>query len=76
MKSLNNFIALCRKNRNSKNPRVAKTNKEKQMLILKCVICDSRKLRVIRKREISGLLSNLELKTPATITLSFVDIFF
>ena len=52
-----------RKTPESRNPRAAKTNKEKPMLLSKCVRCDSKKSRFIEKQEASGFLNNLGLKT-------------
>ena len=46
-----------RKTTESKNLRVAKTNKGKSMLLLVCVVCDSNKNRFIKKQKASGLLS-------------------
>ena len=37
--------------------------KRKLTLLLKCVVCDSKKLRFIKKQEASEFLSNLGLKT-------------
>ena len=34
------------------------------MLFQKCAVCDSKKLRFIKKQEASGLLSNSGLKPP------------
>ena len=34
------------------------------LILLKCVICDNKKSRFIKKQEASGTLSNLGLKTP------------
>ena len=32
------------------------------MLLSKCVVCDSKKLKLIKEQEASGLLSSLEIK--------------
>ena len=34
------------------------------MLLSKCAVCDSRKLKFIKEQEDSGLLSGLGIKTP------------
>ena len=52
------------KERESKRPRVEKTNKAK--LITKCIVRDSTKLGFIKKQEASRLSSSLGLKTPLT----------
>ena len=52
------------KNTESKNPKVAKTKNGRIMLLSKCAVCDSKKLKFIQKQEVSKLLSSLEMKTP------------
>ena len=37
---------------------------ERTMLLSKCVVCDSKKLKFIKQQEASGFLSSLEIKTP------------
>ena len=37
------YCVMGRKKTESKNSRVAKTNKEKPMLLSKCAVCDSKK---------------------------------
>ena len=51
------------KNTENKNFRTTKKKKRKLTLLLKCVVCDSKKLRFIKKQEASEFLSNLGLKT-------------
>ena len=34
------------------------------MLLSKCKVCDSKKMRLIKEQGASGLLSNLGIKTP------------
>ena len=34
------------------------------MILSKCAICGSKTLRFIKKQEVSGILSNLGLKSP------------
>ena len=50
-----------RKKADSKNSKVAKTNKRKLLILSKCAVCDSTKLRYI-KEQASGLFSSLDLK--------------
>ena len=52
------------KNRESKNPKVARTKNGRTMLLLKYAVCDSKKPKIIKKQEASGLLSSLGIKTP------------
>ena len=58
------YCLKWRKNTESINPRVSKTNNGKTMILSKCTICGSKKSRFIKKQEASGILSNLGLKTP------------
>ena len=53
----------CRKNTESKNPKVAKTKNGRIMLLSKCALCDSKQSKFIKKQEASGLLSSLGIKT-------------
>ena len=48
------------KNTEGKKLRMAKTNKRKLILLSKCAVWDSKRLRFIKK----GMLSNLRFKTP------------
>ena len=54
----------CRKNTESKNPKVVKTKNGRIMLLSKCAVCDSKNPKFIKKQETSRLLSRLGIKTP------------
>ena len=54
----------CRKNTESKNPKVARRKNGRIMLLWKCAVCDSKKSKFIKKQEASGLLSSLGIKAP------------
>ena len=58
------YCLKCRKNTESKNPKVAKKKKGRIMLLSKRAVCDSKKSKFIKQQEASGLLSNLGIKTP------------
>ena len=64
----------CNKNAESKNPKVAKTNKEKLMLLSKFAVCI--KSRFIKKKEASSLFSSLGLTTGLSIIHLLEDILF
>ena len=53
----------CRKNIESKNPKVVRT-KNGRMMLSNCVVCNSKKSKFIKEQEASGLLSSLGIKTP------------
>ena len=46
------------------------------MILSKCSICGSNKSRFIKKQEASGILSNLDLKTPLNKIPLLGDILF
>ena len=57
------YYLKCRKNIESKNPKVVRTKNERMMLS-NCVVCNSKKSKFIKEQEASGLLSSLGIKTP------------
>ena len=73
---MSSYCLKCRKNTESINPRVSKTNNSKTITLSKCAICDRKKIRFIRKQEASGILSNLGLKTPLNKIPLLGDILF
>ena len=58
------YCLKCRKNKESKNPKVARTENGRIMILSKCTVCDSKNPKLIKQQEASGLLSSLEIKTP------------
>ena len=54
----------CRKNTESKNPKVIKTKNGRIMLLSKYAVCDNKKSKFIKEQESRRLLSNLGKKTP------------
>ena len=58
------YYLNCNKNTDSKSSNVAKTNKRKLMLLLKCAVVDSKKSRFLKELETSGLLITLRIKIP------------
>ena len=59
---LSYYCLKCRKNAESKNTRVAKTKIRIIMLLSKCAVCDSKKLKFMKEQEASGLLISLGIK--------------
>ena len=57
------YCLKCKKNKESINPRVSKSNNGKTMTS-KCAMCGRKKSRFIKKQDVRGILSNLGLKTP------------
>ena len=53
----------CKHKKHSKNPSVAKTKKEKLIMLSKCALRDTKNSRFIKEQDASGLFSSLEMKT-------------
>ena len=51
------------KNTESIDAKVSATSNGRTMILSKCTICGSKKSKVIKKQEASGLLSNLGIRT-------------
>ena len=58
------YCLICRKNAESKNPKVGRTKKGRIMLLSKCAVCGSKKSKFIKQQEACRLLSSLGIKTP------------
>ena len=53
----------CRKDTENMYPKVSNTSNGKAVILSKCAICGSKKLRFVKNQEAIGLLSNLGLTT-------------
>ena len=73
---MSTYCLKSKKNTESINPRVSKTNNGKTMLSSKCDVCGSKKSRFMKKQEAKGLLSSLDLKTPLNNIPLLGDILF
>ena len=58
------YCLKCRKNTESKTPKVARVKNRRIMLLPKCAVCNSKISKFIKEQEASGLLSSLGIKTP------------
>ena len=47
----------CRKNRESKSPKILKPKNGRIMLLSKCPVCDRKESKFIKEQEAKGLLS-------------------
>ena len=65
-----------RKNAESKKPKVEHITSRRTMLSSNSAVCCSKKLRFVKEKEASGLLSNLGLKTPLIKIPIFGDVLF
>ena len=60
------YCLKCRKNIESKNPKAARAKNEILMFLSfyqDVKVCDSKKMKFIKEKEASGLLSSLGIKT-------------
>ena len=62
------YCLKCRKNTESKILKVVRTKNGRIMLLSKCVLCDGKKSKLIKKKEAGGLLSSLGVKAPLSKT--------
>ena len=53
------YCSKCKNDTESINPKVSKTNNGKTMMLSKCAICGSKKLKFIKKQEANGILSSV-----------------
>ena len=58
------YCLKFRKNAEKENPKVVKSKNGRIMLLSKCEVCNSKKLKFIKEQEARGSLSSLEIKTP------------
>ena len=56
------YCLKCRKNTETKNPKVTRTKNRRIMLLSNCAVCDSKKSKFTKEQEASGLLSSLGIK--------------
>ena len=58
------YCLKCKKNTESKSPKLTRTKNGRIMLLSKCAVCDSKKSKFIKQQEASGVLSSLGIKIP------------
>ena len=58
------YCLKCKKNTESKNTKAVRIKNGRIMLLSKCAVCDSKKLKFIKEQEANGLLSSLGINTP------------
>ena len=68
------YCLKCRKNTESKNPKIVRAENGRIMLLLSCEVCNSKNSRFIKEQEASRLLSSLGIKTPLS-RIPLVDSF-
>ena len=70
------YCLKSRKNAENKYPKAVRTKNRRIMLLSKCEVCDSKKLKFIKEREASGLLGSLEIRTPLIKILLLAPLLF
>ena len=63
------YCLKCRKNAESKNPKVERTKNGRIMVSSKCAVCDSKKSKFFKQQKPSGLLISLGIEAPLSKTL-------
>ena len=58
------YCLKCRKNKESRNPKVGKTKNGRIMLLSKCEVCSNKRSKFIKENKASRLLSSLGIETP------------
>ena len=53
------YCLRCRKNTETENPKVVKIKNRRIMLLSRCSVCSSTKLKFLKNQESRGALSNL-----------------
>ena len=53
------YCLMCRRNAESKNPKVVRAKDGRIMLLSKCAVCNGKKSKFLTEQEAKGLLSNL-----------------
>ena len=67
----------CRKNTQSKNPKVVRNKNGRIMLLSKYTVCNSKKSKFLKEQEAKGLLSKLTgIKVPIQSDLSILNVLF
>ena len=66
----------CRKNTESRNPKVVKTKNGRIILLSRCAVWGTKKSKFMKEQEASGLLSSLRIRTLSSkISLVFSLLF-
>ena len=58
------YCLKCRKNTESKNPKVERTKNRRIVLLSKCVEFNSKRSKFLKEQEAKELLSSIGIRTP------------
>ena len=73
---MKSYCLKCRKVTENINRKVSNTSNGRAMILSKCAICSSKKLRFIKDQEGKGFLSNLGIRRPLNKVPLLSDILF
>ena len=73
---MKSYCLKCRKDTENIDPKISSSSNGRAMILSKCAICGSKKLRFITNQEAKGLSSNLGIKTPLSKVPILGDILF
>ena len=73
---MESYCLKYRKNTERIDPKVSGSSNGRAMILSKCAICGSKKLRFIKNQEAKGLLSKLGIKTSLSKVPILGDILF
>ena len=59
MKTMFSYYLKCRKSTKSKNRKIVETKTRRVMLLSKCSMCNSEKLKFLKEQGVKGWLSSL-----------------
>ena len=76
MYKMKSYYLKCKKDPENINPRASNTINVRTIILSKCAICGSKKLRFIKNQKAKGLLSNLVVRTPFSKVPILGDILF
>ena len=73
---MKSYCLKFRKDTENIHPRVSNTSNGRTMILQKCAICVSKKIRFIKNQEAKKLLSNLGVRKPLSKVPMLGDILF
>ena len=76
MYKMKSYYLNCKKDTENINTRASNTINGRTIILSKCAICGSKKLRFIKNQKAKGLLSNLVVRTPFSKVPILGDILF
>ena len=60
------YCLVCKKYTENTNPKIVRNRQNRLMIQSNCVVCGSKKSRLIKEQQALGISSNLGIKTPVS----------